>query len=553
MWLFGDDSESENESLKKTEGSVRSDSTGDSESVKKSDESERSGGFFDFLFNDGNEDKTEKAENAASDQRTGFNERNSEYGNEAGEASDNVNGVYGSAGSVNSESSEKTEGTSETRRASENRDTDRERTYSSYRSREREYVGEDSYSGRKDTGSVRRIVKKQKSGWGKVIPMAIAGGAIAGGIFVGIAAAGNMAINSLTPVSSTTQVAQSGADTEATYQNVSSSTTGLDVKGIAASLMPCMVELNGKSVFSQQTFFGTQEYEAASSGTGIIIGKSDDELLILTNAHVVEDIDDLQSMFTDGSYVNATIKGSDASVDVAVVAVKLADISEETMNAISIAQLDDSGSTELGEQVVAIGNALGEGQSVTVGYVSALDRSITVDGTTYSGLIMTDAAINSGNSGGALINPEGKVIGINFASSSYTVENMAYAIPIANVKDLINSMMTQETRDVVGESEASYLGITGVDITGEMHQMYGYPQGLLLRTVEKGSPADQAGLTQYDIITSFDGKSVTTLSGLQNVMKYYKAGETVTIEYYHMDNNEYVEKSTEVTLGSRNN
>ena len=256
-------------------------------------------------------------------------------------------------------------------------------------------------------------------------------------------------------------------------------------------------------------------------------------------------------MFIDGSVVNAVIKGSDASVDVAVVAVKLADISAETMDAINIAQLDDTKAAELGEHVIAIGNALGEGQSVTVGYVSAVDRSITVEGTTYSGFLMTDAAINSGNSGGALVNSEGKVIGINFASSDYTVENMAYAIPIVNVKELINSMMTQETREEVSEAEASYLGISGVDITGEMHQMYGYPQGLMLRTVEKGSPADNAGLSQYVIITSFDGKSVTTLTGLQNVMKYYKAGETVTIEYYHMENNEYTEKSTDVTLGSR--
>ena len=405
------------------------------------------------------------------------------------------------------------------------------------------------------TGSIR----KKKSAWGKVIPMSIAAGAIAGGIFVAIAATGNHFITSsaqqqlasASAVTETTSQSADGINIAGTFQSSSTGTAGIDVKSIAASMMPCMVELNGKSVFSQQTFFGTQQYEAASSGTGIIIGKSDDELLILTNAHVVEDIDDLQSMFIDGSVVNAVIKGSDASVDVAVVAVKLADISTETMDAINIAQLDDTKAAELGEQVVAIGNALGEGQSVTVGYVSATDRSITVEGTTYSGLLMTDAAINSGNSGGALVNGEGKVVGINFASSDYTVENMAYAIPIVNVKDLINSMMTQETREVVSEAEASYLGISGVDITGEMHQMYGYPQGLMLRTVEKGSPADNAGLSQYDIITSFDGKSVTTLTGLQNVMKYYKAGETVTIEYYHMENNEYAERSTEVTLGAR--
>lgn len=406
----------------------------------------------------------------------------------------------------------------------------------------------------RNAGSIR----KKKSAWGKVIPMAIAAGAIAGGIFVAVAATGSHFINSAqqqhlaNATSVGTVQSADGIDSVATYQNSSSGSTGMDVKSIASSMMPCMVELNGQSVFSQQTFFGTQQYHAESSGTGIIIGKSDDELLILTNAHVVEDIDDLQSMFTDGSTVDAVVKGSDASEDVAVVAVKLKDISEKTMEAINIAQLDDTGKTELGDQVVAIGNALGEGQSVTVGYVSALNRSITVDGITYDGLIMTDAAINSGNSGGALISAEGKVIGINFASSSYEVENMAYAIPIANVKELINSMMTQETREVVSEEEASYLGITGVDITGEMHQMYGYPQGLLLRTVESGSPADRAGLTQYDIITEFDGKSVTTLTALQNVMRYYKAGETVPVQYYHMEDNEYVEKTVDVTLGSRN-
>ncbi len=414
------------------------------------------------------------------------------------------------------------------------------------------------YNASDNTVSGFRSVRKKKSAWGKVIPMAAAAGAIAGGIFVAIAATGNHFISTaqndhLASAVTAEQSIQSadGIDNAATYQSNATNTSGMDVKSIANSMMPCMVELNGKSVFSQQTFFGTQQYQAESSGTGIIIGKSDNELLILTNAHVVEDIDDLQSMFADGSTVNAVIKGSDASADVAVVAVRLDEISEETMDNISIARLDDTGTAELGDPVVAIGNALGEGQSVTVGYISAVDRSITVDGMTYEGLIMTDAAINSGNSGGALINSEGKVIGINFASSSYEVENMAYAIPISNVKELIDSMMTQETREAVNENEASYLGISGVDITGEMHQMYGYPQGLLLRTVEKGSPADNAGLTQYDIITSFDGKSVTTLTGLQNVMKFYKAGETVTVEYYHMEDNDYVMKSTDVTLGSR--
>ena len=431
---------------------------------------------------------------------------------------------------------------------------------SSYGSRRSNFGGDSTET----TSRPKRTIKK-KSSWGKVIGMAIAAGAIAGGVFTGVSFAGVKAINSATQqvasattagsaVEETQQIQSAdGIETAGTYQNAASNVSGLDVKSIASNMMPCMVELNGKSVFSQQTFFGTQEYEAQSSGTGIIIGKSDDELLILTNAHVVEEINDLQSMFVDGEVVNSVIKGSDTAADVAVVSVKLADIPEETLDAISIAQLDDTGSAELGEPVVAIGNALGEGQSVTVGYISALNRSITVDGMTYDGLIMTDAAINSGNSGGALINAEGKVIGINFASSSYTVENMAYAIPISNVKDLINSMMTQETREEVSEAEASYLGISGVDITGEMHEMYGYPQGVMLRTVEEGSPAGNAGLSRYDVLTSFDGKSVTTLTGLQNIMRYYKAGEVVTVEYYHMEGNEYVQKEVEVTLGSRKN
>ncbi len=402
--------------------------------------------------------------------------------------------------------------------------------------------------------------KKQKSIWGKVIPAAIAFGAIAGGVFIGVSAAGNGIINANRPTqvaSANVQTSQTDSGQETGVQNAASTQTeavssNTDISSIAKSVMPAMVELKGTAVVSQNTFFGEQQYNAESAGTGIIIGKSDDELLILSNAHVVEDMDTLESYFIDGKSVKATVKGSNAAEDVAVVAVKLEDISEETLDAITIAQLDENDSPVIGEQVVAIGNAQGEGQSVTVGYISALDRSITIDNYTYDGLILTDAAINSGNSGGALIDAQGRVIGINFAKNgSEGVENMAYSIPIYKVKDLIESMMTQETREQVAEGETGYLGISGIDITGDMFSQYGYPQGVMIRSVENGSAAAQAGLSSYDIITAFDGKSVTTLTGLQGIMKYYKAGEEVKIDYYHMEDNEYVEKTATVTLGSR--
>ena len=414
-------------------------------------------------------------------------------------------------------------------------------------------------SGRSDF-SRSETKKKQKSMWGKVIPAAIAFGAIAGGVFIGVSAAGNGIINAGRPTTVATsniQTAKTDAEQETGVQNAASTQTqpvnsNSDISGIAKSVMPAMVELKGTATVSQNTFFGPQQFNAESAGTGIIIGKSDDELLILSNAHVVEDMDSLESYFVDGKSVKATVKGSNAAEDVAVVAVKLEDIDEDTMDAITIAQLDETDTPVIGEQVVAIGNAQGEGQSVTVGYISALDRSITIDGITYDGLILTDAAINSGNSGGALIDAQGRVIGINFAKNgSEGVENMAYSIPIYKVKSLIENMMTQETREQVAEGETGYLGISGIDITGDMYTQYGYPQGVMIRSVEHDCAAEKAGLSSYDIITSFDGKSVTTLTGLQGILKYYKAGESVEIGYYHMEDNEYVQKTTNVTLGSR--
>ena len=241
--------------------------------------------------------------------------------------------------------------------------------------------------------------------------------------------------------------------------------------------------------------WGQQQYEASTSGTGIIVGKNDTELLIVTNAHVVDNVSNLKCVFVDDQSVSATVKGSKSDQDIAVVAVSLSDIPSDTISKIAIAELADSDTIAVGQQVVAIGNALGEGQSVTNGIISALDRSITVNNVTFSGLIMTNAAINSGNSGGALLNASGKVIAINFAkTSSDGVEGMAYSIPVSNVKELISSLMSKQTRQKVDSDNAGYLGIAAIDITSTYASMYGYPQGIMVRTVASGSAAEKAGL-----------------------------------------------------------
>ncbi len=270
------------------------------------------------------------------------------------------------------------------------------------------------------------------------------------------------------------------------------------------------------------------------------------------NEVYIEDVNDLKCVFVDGESVSATVKGSKSDKDIAVVAINLSDIKDSTINSIAIAELADSDDVAIGQEVVAIGNALGEGQSVTNGIISATNRSITVNNVTFSGLLMTNAAINSGNSGGALLNAEGKVIAINFAkTSSDGVEGMAYSIPVSNVMDIIDSLMSRETRSKVSSSETAYLGISGVDITSAMSSSYGYPQGVLIRSVENNSAAAQAGLGAYDIIVSFDDQSVNSMSSLKSIMEYYAAGEKVTVQYYHQEGSEYVLKSVEVTLGKK--
>lgn len=332
--------------------------------------------------------------------------------------------------------------------------------------------------------------------------------------------------------------------------------SSMNVESVAQAALPAMVALNGTTTVSSSSSmygWGQQQYEASTSGTGIIVGKNDTELLIVTNAHVVDNVSNLKCVFVDDQSVSATVKGSKSDQDIAVVAVSLSDIPSDTISKIAIAELADSDTIAVGQQVVAIGNALGEGQSVTNGIISALDRSITVNNVTFSGLIMTNAAINSGNSGGALLNASGKVIAINFAkTSSDGVEGMAYSIPVSNVKELISSLMSKQTRQKVDSDNAGYLGIAAIDITSTYASMYGYPQGIMVRTVASGSAAEKAGLSAYDIIVGFDDQSILTMSGLQSLLQYYSAGETVKVDYYHLEGSEYVLKSVEVTLGKKN-
>ena len=402
--------------------------------------------------------------------------------------------------------------------------------------------------------------RKKSSGKGKkilsLVLAAVLFGVVAGGTMYGV----NYAANKINPVTSSGNgnieipTVSTGNSYGITEYDKAASTGTMNVTSVAKAAIPAMVQLSGETTVTQQSIFGYgQSYKANTSGTGIIVGKNDTELLILTNAHVIESVENLSCTFVDNQSVAATVKGSKSDKDVAVVAVSLNDIQASTLSSIAIAELGDSEDVVVGQDVVAIGNALGEGQSVTNGIISALDRSITVNNVTFDGLFMTNAAINSGNSGGALLDADGKVIGINFAKTSEDgVEGMAYSIPISNVRDLIDSLMNRKTRTKVATEEQGFLGIAAIDITSQMSSYYGYPQGIQIRTVEEGSAADKAGLGKYDIIVSFDDQSITSMSSLQSLLTYYKSGETVAVEYYHLEGNQYVLKSVDVTLGKRN-
>ena len=342
--------------------------------------------------------------------------------------------------------------------------------------------------------------------------------------------------------------AVSSSSTDAAGTDTDSSAS---VSTIAEAAMPSLVAITNKSVQEMQSMFGqTQAYESESSGSGIIIGKTDTELLMVTNNHVVSGAQDLSVGFVDESVAEAAVRGTDADHDIAVIAVKLSDLSEDTLSAIKVIEIGSSSNLEVGEQVVAIGNALGYGQSVTTGIVSALNREVTIDNTANT-LIQTDAAINPGNSGGALLNMSGQLVGINSAKYSDTsVEGMGYAIPVDDVVDIIENLMNRQVRtEKAAEGERGFLGISGQDVTSEVSQAYDMPKGVYITSVETGSAAEQVSLQKGDIITKFDGTSVSALADLKEQLAYYKTGEQVEITYSTRENGQYAEKTATVTLG----
>lgn len=337
----------------------------------------------------------------------------------------------------------------------------------------------------------------------------------------------------------------------------------MDVSEIAYNAMPSVVSINVTATVQESFwYYGNYEYESEGSGSGIIIGENDTELLIVTNNHVVEDADTVNVCFIDGESYEAAVKGTDSDNDLAVVAIPLNDISKETLSEIKIARLGDSEEVLVGEQVVAIGNALGYGQSVTTGIISAKDRIVSTNTTP---LIQTDAAINPGNSGGALLNMKGEVIGINSSKYMSTeVEGMGYAIPVSKVENILDDLMNRKTRELVeNEEKRGYLGISCstygsetsdyYDIFGEMQEFKNDDEivGVYVNEVTKGSPAYKAGLRAKSIITHFDGQSVKTAADLTDLLKYYEAGERVELDILVPDGDDYEERTIKVRLGSR--
>ena len=323
--------------------------------------------------------------------------------------------------------------------------------------------------------------------------------------------------------------------------------------------MPAMVSIVNNFTETANVFGQQYTQEEAASGSGIIVGKTDDELLIVSNNHVVESADTLTVTFIDGSEAQAQVKGLDSDMDLAVIAVSLNDLSDDTKNAITVATLGSSDDLKLGEPVIAIGNALGYGQSVTNGIVSALNREITLEngstglenGSTGT-FIQTNAAINPGNSGGALLNMNGEVIGINSNKIGGTaVEGMGYAIPITSASPIIADLMERQTRTKVAEDEVGYIGISLQEVTSQISQMYNMPEGIYVVSVEEGSAAANAGIMKGDIITKFDGSSISSYSDLQKMLQYYAAGDSVTITVQRPQNGEYVSVELNLTLGSR--
>ena len=425
---------------------------------------------------------------------------------------------------------------------------------------------------------IRKIAKK-----GLTLSLcAVLAGGLAAGSFEGVnklagwsgattvEAASNKDETTLTYAKSEKKDADTSDSKSDTGKDTGSTAKGnLDVSEIASEALPSIVSITTKSVQEVQNYFGMygmygyapqqQEQEVEGSGSGIIVGKNDDELLIATNYHVVEGADTLSVAFTDGNAVEASVKGFDEERDLAVVSVSLDDVEDDTMDAISIANIGSSDDLKVGEQVVAIGNALGYGQSVTTGIVSAKNRRMDSDNNTVTdgsddssdgvNLIQTDAAINPGNSGGALLNMEGEVVGINSAKLASTeVEGMGYAIAISDVTDILQNLMNETSRDKLDDSEHGVLGIEGSSVSSEAVQMYGIPAGVFVKKVTEGGAADKAGLKANSVITEFNGKAVSSIDQLSEYLSYYEPDEEVELTVQVPHGTSYKEETVKVTL-----
>lgn len=425
---------------------------------------------------------------------------------------------------------------------------------------------------------IRKIAKK-----GLTFSLcAVLAGGLAAGSFEGVnklagwsgattvEAASNKDETTLTYAKSEKKDADASDSKSDTGKDTGSTAKGsLDVSEIVSEALPSIVSITTKSVQEVQNYFGMygmygyapqqQEQEVEGSGSGIIVGKNDDELLIATNYHVVEGADTLSVAFTDGNAVEASVKGFDEERDLAVVSVSLDDVEDDTMDAISIANIGSSDDLKVGEQVVAIGNALGYGQSVTTGIVSAKNRRMDSDNNTVTdgsddssdgvNLIQTDAAINPGNSGGALLNMEGEVVGINSAKLASTeVEGMGYAIAISDVTDILQNLMNETSRDKLDDSEHGVLGIEGSSVSSEAVQMYGIPAGVFVKKVTEGGVADKAGLKANSVITEFNGKAVSSIDQLTEYLSYYEPDEEVELTVQVPHGTSYKEETVKVTL-----
>ena len=431
-------------------------------------------------------------------------------------------------------------------------------------------------------------------GFGKkaatAVALAVIFGLVAGAVFQGVNIAADKYRDnnsSSTQIGKTetvtgTEESTDGSSTESSVKSIVAESG--TVAGVAQATMSSIVAITSVSVPEIPSFFGygTRQYQSAGSGSGIIVGENDSELLIATNNHVVSGATTLTVCFAGGDVVgaeeetqamasgdsitdssdssvdvnnavSAKIKGTDEENDLAVIAVEKSDIPEETMNEIKIAQMGSSDDLVVGEQVVAIGNALGYGQSVTSGWVSALNRTISTEDGDTSGLIQTDAAINPGNSGGALLNMKGEVIGINAAKyADSQVEGMGYAIPISKAEPILEELMNRETRDKIEDtSKVGYMGIKAADLTTEAIQMYNMPAGAFLTEVTPGGAADKAGIKKGDIVVKLDGQKVSGKNDLVDKLQYYESGETVEVVIARANNGEYKEETVEVTLGSK--